>query len=70
MDAFQEKMDDGQRGEESPGRLLASRIDANQVQMKVMLDGCLEKMEANPGEQKSVAVNEEVPKEKAAVKSF
>jgi hypothetical protein len=38
--------------------------------MKVILDACLEKMEANPGEQKSVAVHEEVPQEEAAVETF
>jgi hypothetical protein len=41
---------------------LASRIDVYQEEMKVMLDVCLEKMEANPGELQSVAVHQEVPK--------
>jgi hypothetical protein len=48
---------------------LASRIDSNQEEMKAMLDACLENMEENPGEQKSVAVRGEVPKEEAAAKS-
>jgi hypothetical protein len=29
---------------------LISQINANQEEMKVMLDACLEKMKANPGE--------------------
>jgi hypothetical protein len=48
---------------------LASRIDSNQEEMKAMLDACLENMEENPGERKSVAVRGEVPKEEAAAKS-
>jgi hypothetical protein len=42
---------------------LVSRIDANQEEMKAKLDVCLEEMEANPGEQKSIAVHEEISKE-------
>jgi hypothetical protein len=42
---------------------LASWIDVNQEEMKAMLDACLEKMEANPGELQSVTVHQEVPKE-------
>jgi hypothetical protein len=49
---------------------VASRLDANQEEMKAMLDACLEKMEANPEEQKSVAVHEEIPKEEAAGETF
>jgi hypothetical protein len=33
--------------------------------MKTMLDACVEKMEANPGELQSVAVHQEIPKEEA-----
>jgi hypothetical protein len=40
MDAFQEKMGDGQEGS------FASRIHVNQKEMKVTLDACLGKMEA------------------------
>jgi hypothetical protein len=47
-------MEDWQEGS------LASRIDSNQGEMKVTLDACLEKMEAGPEEQKSLAVHEEV----------
>jgi hypothetical protein len=35
--------------------------------MKAILDGCLEKMEANPGELQSITVHREVHKEKVAV---
>jgi hypothetical protein len=59
-------------GEEIKARVgyLASWINGNQEKMKAMLHACLEKMEANPGEQKSITVHEEVPKEKAAVETF
>jgi NADPH-dependent glutamate synthase beta subunit-like oxidoreductase len=48
----------------------ASRIDAKQEEMKDMLDACLEKMEENPGAQKSVAVLGQGPKGEAAAKSL
>jgi hypothetical protein len=49
MDAFQEKMVDGQEEIKAQLCSLASRVDINQEEMKAMLDACLEKMEANPG---------------------
>lgn len=38
----------------------ASRIGANREETKSMLDACLEKTEANSGEQESVAVHEAI----------
>jgi hypothetical protein len=68
-DAFQEKVDDGQEGVKARVDSLASWIDANEGDMKVTLNACLEDMEENPAEQKSVAVHEEVPKEEAEVQT-
>jgi hypothetical protein len=65
MDAYQEKMDDGQEEIKAKVSSLAFRIDVNQEEMKTILDACLEKMEANAGELQFVA---ELPKEEAAVK--
>jgi hypothetical protein len=45
---------------------LTSWVVANQEEIEAVLDACLEGMEANPGEQKSIAVHEEVPKEEDA----
>jgi hypothetical protein len=39
----------------------------NQAEMKAMLEACLEKMEANPEEMRSVAEHQKVPDEEAAV---
>jgi hypothetical protein len=63
MDVFQGKVGDGQEEVKAQVLSLVSRIDVNQEEMKAMLDACLENMEKNPGEQQSVAVNEEVPEE-------
>jgi hypothetical protein len=43
------------------------KMDASEEDMKAMMEACLEKMEANPGEMKSVAENQEVCNEEAAV---
>jgi hypothetical protein len=59
-------MDNGQEEMEAQVVSLASRIDANQKEMKAMLDPCLEIMEENP-ELQSVAVHQKVPTEEAAV---
>jgi hypothetical protein len=70
MDAFQEKVNDTQEETKVQVGSLPSWIDGNQEDMTVMLDACLEKMEANPGEQKSAAVHDEVSKEKATMDTF
>jgi hypothetical protein len=70
INAIQDKMDDGQEEMKARAGFLASQIDVNQKEMKTMLDACLEKLVANPGELKSVAVHEEVPKEEVAVETF
>jgi hypothetical protein len=49
---------------------LASRIDANQEEMKAMLDGSLRKTEAYPEEMETASEHPEVPKEEAAVETF
>jgi hypothetical protein len=38
--------------------------------MKAMLDACLEKMKANPGELQSVAMHQKVPNEEAMVETI
>jgi transcription termination factor NusB len=66
IEANQEKMDDGQEKMKAHFGSLTSRTGANQEEMKVMLDACLEKWKQI--QEKSVAVHEEVRKEEAAVK--
>jgi hypothetical protein len=66
IDAIQEKMDDWQEEMKAQVGSPASRIDVSQEKM-VMLDACLEKMEANLGELQSISVHQEVPKEESAV---
>jgi hypothetical protein len=60
-------MDDGQEEMKAQVGSLTCWIDVNQEEMKAMLDACLEKMEANPGELQYVVVHQEVPKEEAVV---
>jgi hypothetical protein len=49
---------------------MEEKMDDGHKEMKAMLDAYLEKMEANPGEQQSAAVHQEVPKEEATVETF
>jgi hypothetical protein len=56
-------MDDGQEVMKAQVCSLAFQIIVIQEEMMAMLDACLEKMEANPGELQPVAVHQEVPKE-------
>jgi hypothetical protein len=65
----QEKMNDRQEEIKDQVSSLASWIDPNQEEMKTMLDACLEKMGANPGELQSVVVHQEVPQEEATVET-
>jgi hypothetical protein len=44
-----------------------NKMDNNQDDMKAMMEACLEEMETNPGEMKSIAENQEVCNEEAAV---
>jgi hypothetical protein len=46
------------------------KIETNQEQMKAMLDTCLEKMKANPGELQSVAVHQKVPNEEGMMETI
>lgn len=45
-------------------------VNAGHEETKTMLEACLEKTEANPEEIKSVAENQEVPNEEAAVNTI
>jgi N-acetylglutamate synthase-like GNAT family acetyltransferase len=70
MDVNQEKMVNRQEKMKAQAASFASQISANQEELKAMLNACLEKMEANPGELHSIAVHQKLCKEEAAVETI